>query len=57
MYITTRNQRVASRALQVVVKKLYEYAVERGIAFSTRKTVNIIFRKKNKEPMKIILRN
>ena len=31
--------------------------VERVLNFSTSKTVNMIFRKRNKEPMKITLRN
>ena len=48
IYITTRNPRVVSRALQGVTNKLDAWATERGLTFSTNKTVRIIFRKKRK---------
>ena len=50
IYITTRNQRVPSRALQKVTNKQ-----QRGDPFSLNKTVSmIIFKKKNKKPIKIM---
>ena len=49
IYITTRNQRVAARALQIVTNKLFAWAAERGLIFSTSKMINIVFRKKKKE--------
>ena len=52
IYITTRNKRVATRALQGVTIKLDACAVERGLTFSPNKTVSMIFRKRNEEPMK-----
>ena len=60
VYITIRNQRVATGALQVVTNKLNVYAAGIGLTFSTRKTVSMIFRKRrkrNEEPMEITLRN
>ena len=48
IYITTRNKRVETRALQGVTNKLNVLAAERGLAFSTNKTVNMIFRKRRK---------
>ena len=57
VYITTKNQRVITRTLQRVNKKLDVWAAERGLTFTTSKTVNMIFRKRNKEPMEITLRN
>ena len=51
MYITTRNQKVATRVMKVRCM-----TVERGLIFSTSITVNIIFRKRNKEPMEITLK-
>ena len=54
IYYTTRSPRVASRALQGVTNKLDSLAAERGLTFSTNKTVNMIFRKRNEE---IMLRN
>ena len=37
IYITTRNQRMAARALQGVTNKLDTWAVERGLSFSPKK--------------------
>ena len=48
----TRNRRVVIRTLQRVTNKLDAWTIKRGLTFSTRKTVNTIFRKKNKEPIK-----
>ena len=56
IYITTRNQKEAIRALQVVTNKLDAWTMERGLTFIS-KTVNMIFRKRNKEPIEITLRN
>ena len=56
IYITTRNQREPIRALQVVTNKLDAWTMERGLTFIS-KTVNMIFRKRNKEPIEITLRN
>ena len=53
IYITTRSQRVASRALQEVTNKLDAWAAEKGLSFSPNKTVSLTFRKRNKEPIKI----
>ena len=60
VYITTRNQRVASRALQEVNNKLDAWTVKRGLTFSTSKIGNMVFikrRKRNEKPIKITLRN
>ena len=57
IYITTRNQRVAARALQGVSNKLDAWAAERGLTFSPNKTASMVFKKKNKEPLEIMLRN
>ena len=57
IYITTRNQRVATRTLQVVTNKLDAWVTKRGLTFSSNKTVSMIFRKRNEKPIKIILRN
>ena len=60
IYITTRNQRVATRALQGVTIKLDAWAVKRGLTFAPNKTVSMIFRKRrksNEEPMEIMLIN
>ena len=57
IYITTRSQRTASRALQGVTKKLDAWAAERGLTFSSRKTVSMTFKKRNEEPIEIMLRN
>ena len=45
IYITTRNKRVATRALQEVTNKLDAWKAERRITFSNSKTINMIFRK------------
>ena len=60
IYLTTRNQRVAVRALQGVTKKLDAWAAERGLAFTPNKAVSMIFRKRrkrNEELIEIMLRN
>ena len=60
IYITTRNQRVVARALQGVTNKLDAWAAERGLTLSPNKTANMVFRKRrkrNKEPIEIMLRN
>ena len=57
IYITTRSQRVTSRALQGVTNKLDAWTVERSLTFSPRKTVSMTFRKRNEEPIEIMLRN
>ena len=46
---------MASRALQGVAKKLD--SADRGLTFSPSKTVSMKFRKRNKEPIEIMLRN
>ena len=51
------NQSVVARAQQGVTNKLDALAVEMGLTFSPSKTVSIIFRKINKEPIEIMLRN
>ena len=45
-----------SRALQGVSNKLDAWAAARGLTFSTNKTVSMIFRKKNEEPIEIMLK-
>ena len=60
IYIITRSQRVASRALQRVTNKLDAWAADRGLNFSPSKTVSMLFRKRkkrNEEPLEIMLRN
>ena len=57
IYITTRNRRVAARALQGVTKKLDIWAAERGLKFSPNKTISMIFRKRNEKPLEIMMRN
>ena len=57
IYITTRNQRVGSRALQGVTNKLNAWAAERGLSFSFNKTVSMMFIKRNEEPREIMLRD
>ena len=60
IYTTTRNLRVATRALQTTTNKLEIWAVERGLKFSTSKTTTMVFRKRKKreeEPMEILLGN
>ena len=47
IYITTRNQKAAPRALKEVANKLDAWAMEKELAFSNCKTINVIFRKKN----------
>ena len=59
IYIT-RNQRVAARALQRLTNKLDAWAAERGLIFSPNKTASMVFRmrrKRNEEPLEIMLRN
>ena len=48
IYITTRNQRIATRALKGVNNELDEWAVESGITFFSKKPINMIFIKKQK---------
>ena len=43
IYITTRNQRVATRALQGVTNKLDAWAAGRGLTSSPSKTVCMAF--------------
>ena len=38
IHITTRNQRMAIRALQGITNKLNAWAVKRGLTFSTSRT-------------------
>ena len=57
IYIITRSLRVAARALQVVTNKLDAWAAERGKTFSPSKAVSMIFRKRNEEPIEIVLGN
>ena len=57
IYIITRNQRVAARALQGMTNKLDTWAAERALTFSPNKTVSMLFRKRNEEPLEIMLRN
>ena len=60
IYITTRKQRVISRALEGVTNNIDAWAAERSLTFSPRKTVSMTFRKrrkKNKEPIEIMLGN
>ena len=47
---------MAARALQGV-NKLDAWAVERCLTFSPSETVSMIFRKRNEEPLEIMLRN
>ena len=42
------KQNVAARVLPRVINKLDAWAVERGLIFSTNKTVNMVFRKRRK---------
>ena len=56
IYITTKNQRVAARALQGVTNKLDAWAVEKALTFFPNKTVSTKCRKRNEEPIKIMLR-
>ena len=51
IYITTRNQRVAARALQEVTNKLFAWAADRRLTFSTSKTVSMIFKREEREMM------
>ena len=44
IYITTRNKKVAARALQGNTNKLDAWAVEKSLTFSTNKTVNMVYR-------------
>ena len=60
IHITTRNQRVAFRALQGATNKLDAWLAERSLTFSPSKTVRFTFRKRgkrNKEPLEIMLRS
>ena len=57
IYITARSPRMASRALQGVTNKLDAWAAERSLTFSPSKTINMTFRKRNEEPIEILLKN
>ena len=60
IYITTKNQRVASRILQGVTNKLDTWAAGSELTFSPNKTVSMTFRKRrqrNEESIEIMLRN
>ena len=57
IYITIRNQRVATKVLQGVTDKLDVWTALRGLTFSPNKTVSMTFRKRNEEPIEIMLRN
>ena len=60
IYITTRYQRVAARALQRFTNKLDAWLAKRRITFSTSKTIIMVFkkrRKRNKESVKITLKS
>ena len=46
IYITTKNQRVASRILQGVTNKLDTWAAGSELTFSPNKTVSMTFRKR-----------
>ena len=56
-YIATWNQRVAARALQGMTNKLDAWATKKGLKFPSSKTVSMIFRKRNEEPIEILLGN
>ena len=59
-FFFTKNQRVATRALQGITNRLEVWAAERGLTFSTSKTISMTFRKRrkgNEEPLEIKLRN
>ena len=51
IYIITRNQKVAARAIQGVTSELDAWAAERRLTFSTSKTANMVYGiyKKNNE--------
>ena len=57
IYITTRNQGVAARALQGVTNKLDAWAAKRGLKFSPSKTGSMTFRIRNEKPIEIMQRN
>ena len=57
IYITRRNQRVASRALQGVTNKFDAWPAERGLTFLPSKTISMTFANRNEEPIEIMLRN
>ena len=48
---------MATNVLKGVANKLDTLEVDRGLFFSSRKTVSLIFKKRNEEPTEIILRN
>ena len=48
IYITTRNQRVATRALQGVTNKLDAWAAGKGLTFSSSKTVCMFLEREKK---------
>ena len=49
IYIMKKNQRVAAKALKGVTNKIGAWAAEKGLTFSTSKTVNIVFSKRRKK--------
>ena len=53
----TRNQWVTTRAPQRIINKLDAWLVEKGLTFYTKKTINIIFGKRNEEQIEVTLRN
>ena len=57
---SSRNQRLASRALQGGTNKLDAWAAERRLTFSHNKAINMIFIKRrniNEKTIEIMLRN
>ena len=56
IYMPTRNQKIGARALQGVTNKLDAWAAVVARHFPPNKTVSIIFRKRNDEPIEIMLR-
>ena len=57
IYMPTRNQKIGARALQGVTNKLDAWAAVVARHFPPNKTVSIIFRKRNEEPIEIMQRN
>ena len=60
IYITQNVGRVASRAMQGVINKLYAWAAKKRLTFFPHKTVSMTFRKRrrrNEEQIEIMLRN
>ena len=54
---TLQQEARTSRTLQGVTSKLDAWAAEKGLTFSPSKTVSMTFRKRNEEPIQIMLRN